>query len=84
MSSNGVFLVDVSDLVVSAEDLPAIMAVLKHQKFLNRKYVGGNNGFAGGDYEYRYVTHAERDSIKIKPIEDSIWLYLNTFGKETK
>lgn len=84
MSSDAYFTVDVADLVVSAEQLPALMAVLKHNKFLLKEYEGKGKGFAGGDYIYKYVNHTERDKIKVKPIDDAVWLYLNTFGKETK
>lgn len=84
MSSEGdaMFTVDVSDLVVSAEDLPKIMAVLKHNKFLLKEYQGKGQGFAGTEYTYKFINHAEREKIKVKPIDDAIWLYLNTFGKE--
>lgn len=84
MSSDAFFTVDVADLVVSAEELPALMAVLKHNKFLLKEYEGKGKGFAGGDYNYKYITHAERDKIRVKPMEDAVWLYLNTFGKEVK
>lgn len=78
------FTVDVSDLVISADELPALMAVLKHNKFLLRDYAGKGKGFGGGEYDYKYVSHIERDKIKIKPMDDAVWLYLETFGKEEK
>lgn len=84
MSSDAFFTVDVTDLVVSAEELPALMAVLKHNKFLIRDYEGKGKGFAGGDYTYKYANHTERERIKVRPIDDAVWLYLNTFGKEEK
>lgn len=84
MSSDAFFTVNVRDLVVSAEELPALMGLLKHNKFLHRDYRGKGNGLGGGEYDYRYAKHNEYDQIVIKPIEDAIWLYLNTFGKEVK
>lgn len=76
------FTVDVSDLVVSAEDLPNLMAVLKHSKYILKDYQGKGKGFAGGEYDYKYVSHTERDKIKVKPMDDAVWLYLETFGKQ--
>ena len=86
MSSKGdaMFTVDVSELVVSAEDLPALMAVLKHHKYLYRDYQGKGKGFAGGEYNYSYANHTRGDRIKVKPMDEAVWLYLETFGKEEK
>jgi hypothetical protein len=78
------FTVSVEDLVVSAEDLPALMAILKHNKYLHREYQGKGKGFAGNEYSYSYASHTRGDKIKVKPMDDALWLYLETFGKEEK
>lgn len=84
MSSDAFFTVNVRDLVVSAEELPALMGLLKHNKFLHRDYRGKGNGLGGGEYDYKLVRCDEHSRIEIKPVNEAVWLYLNTFGKEVK
>lgn len=83
-NDDAVFQVDVKDLIVTADQLAELTQFLKNKKFLYRDYRGKGSGFAGSEYEYSLVRCDEKSRIEIKPMNEAIWLYLNTFGKEEK
>ena len=84
MSNEVRFTVAIKDLIVDAEQLSELMYVLNSRRFLSRDYKGKGNGFAGGDMDYKLVTCDTGSRIEIKPVPENLWLYVNTFGKETK
>ena len=79
-----VFQVDVRDLILDAEGLSALTQFLRDKQFLYRDYRGKGSGYAGTEYEYSLVKCDEKARMEIKPVNEALWLYLNTFGKETK
>ena len=84
MSNDVRFTVRISDLIVDAEQLSELISVLNSKPFLDKDYKGKGNGFAGSEYDYKLTTCDATGRIEIKPLPETIWLYLNTFGKETK
>ena len=84
MSNEVRFTVAIKDLIVDAEQLSELMYVLNSRQFLDRDYKGKSNRFDGGEYDYKLVGCDATGRIDIKPIPEKVWLYLNTFGKETK
>jgi hypothetical protein len=79
-----VFQVDIQSVVVTAEELSELTQFLRNKKFMFKDYQGKGNGFAGGEYEFSLVDCGDKNRIEIKPINETLWLYLNTFGKETE
>lgn len=84
MSSNTKFTVHIRDLIVDAEQLSELISMLNSKQFLDKDYKGKGNGFAGSEYDYKLTTCDANGRIEIRAIPESIWLYLNTFGKEEK
>ena len=60
------------------------MVFLRNKNFLYKDYKGKGNGFAGGEYNYSLVKCDEKARVDIQPMNEAVWLYLNTFGKETE
>ena len=79
-----VFELEIRGLVLNAEELAEVTQLLRSKRFLSRDYKGKGNGFAGGDMDYKLVTCDTGSRIEIKPVPENLWLYVNTFGKETK
>lgn len=84
MSNDVVFQVDVKNLVLDKDELAGLMSFLRNKKFLYKDYKGKGNGFGGGEYDYSFVKCDEKSRVEIQPMNEAVWLYLNTFGKETK
>lgn len=78
------FVVTMTNAVLNKDELAELVAFLRSKKFLHRDYKGSNKGFAGGDYDFSFVKCDEKNKIEIMPINEPVWLYLNTFGKEEK
>jgi hypothetical protein len=78
------FLISVSNVVLDKDELAELMSFLRSKKFLYRDYKGTGKGFDGGEYDFSFVRCDEKSRVEIMPINESIYLYLNTFGKETK
>ena len=76
------FRVELKDLVLTADELADLVQFLRNKKFIYREYVGQGKGFGGEEYGYSLVGHDEKSRCEITPMNDAIWLYLNTFGKE--
>lgn len=51
---------------------------------MHREYKGSGKGFGGEEYDYKLVKCDEHSRMEIKPVNEAVWLYLNTFGKEVK
>ena len=84
MSNDVVFQVDIKSLVLDKDELAGLMSFLRNKKFVNRDYKGAGKGFGGGEYDYSFVRCDEKARVEIQPMNEAVWLYLNTFGKETK
>jgi hypothetical protein len=84
MSNEAKFTVQLRDLIVDAEQLTELIAFLNSKQFLDKDYKGRGQGFAGSEYDYKLVDCDANGRVEIKPIPEKVWLYLNTFGKETK
>jgi hypothetical protein len=76
------FRVELKDLVLTASELADLVQFLRDKKFIFRDYVGSGKGYLGEEYNYKFVGHDERNRCEITPMNDALWLYLNTFGKE--
>jgi hypothetical protein len=79
-----VFQVDVKSLILTADELSALTQFLRSKRFMHREYKGNGKGFGGDEYDYKLVRCDEHSRIEIKPVNEAVWLYLNTFGKEEK
>lgn len=77
------FRVELKDLVLTASELADLVQFLRDKKFIFRDYVGSGKGYLGEEYNYKFVGHDERNRCEITPMNDALWLYLNTFGKES-
>lgn len=85
MSNDDVrFRVELKDLVLTADELADLVQFLRNKKFIYRDYVGQGKGYLGDEYNYVFTTHDDKNRCEITPMNDALWLYLNTFGKETK
>jgi hypothetical protein len=85
MSNDDVpFVISVSNVVLNKDELAELMSFLRNKKFFYREYKGKDKGFDGGEYDFSFVRCDEKSRVEIMPINEPIWLYLNTFGKETK
>ena len=85
MSNDDVpFFVSLSNVVLNKDELAELMYFLRSKKFLYREYKGTGKGFDGGEYDFSLVKCDEKSRVEISPVNDTIWFYLNTFGKETK
>ena len=84
MSNDVVFKVDIRDVVVDANDLAELVYFLRNKKFIYKDYVGSGKGMDGSDYNYQLVKCNDKSRVEITPVDEGLWLYLNTFGKETK
>ena len=85
MSNDDVmFQVNIRSLLVDAEGLAELTRLLKSKQFLSRDYKGKGNGFNGHEYDYKLVSCEYDSQVEIRPLPDNLWLFLNTFGKETK
>lgn len=84
MSNDVAFKVSIDSLVVNQEELAELMVFLRNKNFLHREYKGKDNGFAGGEWDYMLVKCDEKSRVDIQPMNEAVWLYLNTFGKGTK
>ena len=78
------FRVELKDLVLNADELAELVRFLRGKKFIFRDYVGKGHGYLGEEYNYCFVGHDERNRFEITPMNEALWLYLNTFGKEDK
>jgi hypothetical protein len=78
------FVISVANVVLNKDELAELVYFLRSKKFLYREYVGKDKGFDGGEYDFSFVKCDEKSRVEISPINDTIWLYLNTFGKETE
>lgn len=79
-----VFQVDVKGLVLDKDELAGLMSFLRNKKFVHRDYKGAGKGFGGSEYDYSFVRCDEKAKVEIMPMNEAVWLYLNTFGKEEK
>ena len=79
-----VFQVSIKDVVLNADELADLTQFLRSKQFMYKDYVGKDKGFCGGEYDYKLVKCDEKSRIEITPVNENVWLYLNTFGKETK
>jgi hypothetical protein len=85
MSNNDIpFVVTVTNAVLNKDELAELVAFLRSKNFLHREYKGSDKGFAGGDYDFSFVKCDEKNKVEIMPINEPVYLYLTTFGKETK
>jgi hypothetical protein len=85
MSNDNVpFVISVANVVLDKDELAELMSFLRNKKFLYKEYKGNDKGFAGGEYDYSFVRCDEKSRVEIMPINEPIYLYLTTFGKETK
>ena len=85
MSNDDVpFVISVSNVVLNKDELAELMSFLRNNKFFYREYKGKDKGFDGGEYDFSFIRCDEKARVEIMPINEPIWLYLNTFGKETK
>jgi hypothetical protein len=85
MSNDDVpFLISVSNVVLNKDELAELMSFLRSKQFLYRDYQGTGKGFAGGEYDFSFVKCDEKSRVEISPVNEALWLYLKTFGKETK
>jgi aerobic-type carbon monoxide dehydrogenase small subunit (CoxS/CutS family) len=84
MSSDVKFQVNIQSVVLDADELAELVFFLRSKKFMHKEYVGKDKGFAGGEYDYKLVKCDEKARVDIQPVNEKIWLYLNTFGKEEK
>jgi hypothetical protein len=85
MSNDDVpFIISVSNVVLDKDELAELMSFLRSKKFLYREFQGSNKGFNGGEYDFSFVKCDEKSRVEISPVNEALWLYLNTFGKETK
>jgi hypothetical protein len=76
------FVVNVNNIVLNKDELAELVSFLRSKKFLHKDYKGGNKGFAGGDYDFSFVKCDEKNKVEIAPINEPVYLYLTTFGKE--
>lgn len=76
--------VDIRDLLLTDSEVGELLEFLHDKKFLYRDYVGKDKGFAGSEYDYSFVKAHEKSRVEMRPMDEAIWLYLNTFGKEVK
>jgi hypothetical protein len=85
MSNDDVpFIISVSNVVLDKDELAELRSFLRSKKFLYREFQGSNKGFNGGEYDFSFVKCDEKSRVEISPVNEALWLYLNTFGKETK
>jgi hypothetical protein len=84
MSNDVKFQISIKDIVLDANELADLTKFLRTKQFMYREYVGKSSGFAGSEYEYMLVKCDEKSRVEIQPVNETIWLYLNTFGKETE
>lgn len=85
MSNDDVpFVVSLSNVVLNKDELAELTSFLRSKKFLYRDYKGTGKGFDGGEYDFSFVRCDEKARVEISPINEAVWLYLNTFGKEVK
>jgi hypothetical protein len=85
MSNDDVpFLISVSNVVLNKDELAELMSFFLSKNFLHREYKCSDKGFAGGEYDFSFVKCDEKNKVEIMPINEPVYLYLTTFGKETK
>jgi hypothetical protein len=83
MSNDDVpFVISVSNAVLNKDELAELMSFLRNKKFLHREYKGSNKGFGDGEYDFSFVRCDEKSRVEIAPVNEAVWLYLTTFGKE--
>lgn len=76
------FQINIKDLVVDAHELAELVRFLRNKKFVYREYKGMGKGYLGDEYAFELVGYDEKTRLEITPMNDALWLYLNTFGKE--
>jgi hypothetical protein len=77
------FQISIKDIVLDANELADLTKFLRTKQFMYKDYVGKGSGFAGTEYDYKLIKCDEKSRVEIHPVNETIWLYLNTVGKET-
>jgi hypothetical protein len=82
LNSDAPFVVSVTNAVLNKDELAELVSFLRSKQFLHKEYKGSNKGFGGGDYAFSFVKCDEKSKVEIMPINEPVYLYLTTFGKE--
>jgi hypothetical protein len=72
--------IELNGLLVTPEELSSLLEYLNGKEFLCKKYIGGNKGYLGG--EYGYLLGGVSTRVNIRPVDEALYLYLKTFGKQ--
>lgn len=78
------FQVNIKDIVLDVNEMAELVAFVRGKQFMYKDYVGKERGFNNTEYDYKLVKCDEKSRIDIQPVNETIWLYLNTFGKDDK